>query len=218
MKRLFEGTLRSVFLCEECGEKRMLHEPFMNISLTLPEKVERVGSENGGPGSNGIPLSVETCLEHFIVPEKLGDPIECPHCEKRTPTKKQHTFAKLPKVLCLHLKRFDPARNRKIDEFVSFPAKGLNMGPLLSHWCEVSNVPKTYATNGACAEPTVLYDLFGTVNHIGNMQSGHYVTNVKVSNQWYHCNDAHIGVAGTDNGEMAVLNNEGAYILFYIRR
>jgi ubiquitin C-terminal hydrolase len=50
------------------------------------------------------------------------------------------------------------------------------------------------------------------------MQSGHYVANVKVQDQWYHCNDAHISRAGLDNGEKAVLNSEGAYILFYIRR
>ena len=67
-------------------------------------------------------------------------------------------------------------------------------------------------------EPKVFYDLFATVNHIGSMQSGHYVTNIKVNDLWYHCNDAHISRAGLDDGEEAVLKNEGAYILFYIRR
>ena len=162
VKDLFEGTLRSVLLCEECGGKRMLVEPFMNISLTLSDEVERRASlstsgisaaPGGGSGSAGgtTPgtttspttrrsaaaqhhLSVQTCLEHYILPEKLSDPVHCPYCKKKTPTKKQHTFAKLPKILCLHLKRFDPAKNRKIDEYVSFPAKGLNMGPFLSHW------------------------------------------------------------------------------------
>jgi ubiquitin C-terminal hydrolase len=145
VEQLFEGTLRSVFLCEECGEKRMLHEPFMNISLTLSEEVESLERESNNNNNNApsagsgknekiTKLSVQKCLEHFILPEKLGDPIDCPNCAKRTSTRKQHTFAKLPKVLCLHLKRFDAARNKKIDDFVSFPAKGLNMGPLLSHW------------------------------------------------------------------------------------
>jgi ubiquitin C-terminal hydrolase len=110
----------------------MLHEAFMNISLTLSEEVERLQLESSDGSSKEI--SVETCLEHFILPEKLGDPVQCPSCDKKTSTKKQHTFAKLPKVLCLHLKRFDAARNKKIDEFVSFPARGLNMGTLLSHW------------------------------------------------------------------------------------
>jgi ubiquitin carboxyl-terminal hydrolase 22/27/51 len=130
IKELFEGTLRSVLVCEKCGGKRMLHEAFMNISLTLSDEVERRQSQ----GVGGNEISVETCLEHFILAEKLGDPVHCPSCATKTPTKKQHTFSKLPKVLCLHLKRFDAAKNRKINEFVSFPARDLNMGTLLSHW------------------------------------------------------------------------------------
>jgi ubiquitin C-terminal hydrolase len=72
--------------------------------------------------------------EHFTAPESLSDPVDCPSCRRKTPTKKQHTFAKLPKVLCLHLKRFDAATNNKIDDFVSFPASGLDMGRMLPHW------------------------------------------------------------------------------------
>ena len=50
------------------------------------------------------------------------------------------------------------------------------------------------------------------------MQSGHYVTNVKVNDLWYHCNGAHISIAGRDDGEEAVLQNEGSHLLFYVRR
>lgn len=60
----------------------------------------------------------------------------------------------------------------------------------------------------------IFYDLFGTVNHLGNLQSGHYVTNVKVEGQWFRCNDQH--VRSTD--EATVLTSQGAYILFYTRR
>ena len=109
-----------------------MKEEFLNVSLTLSEEVERMQAENGDIQLQK--LSVETCFEHFVLPEKLADGVHCPTCKKKTPTKKQHTFSKLPKVLCLHLKRFDAARNRKIDQFVSFPSKGLNMGKLLSHW------------------------------------------------------------------------------------
>ena len=51
------------------------------------------------------------------------------------------------------------------------------------------------------------------------MQSGHYVTNVKVDNIWYHCNDAHVSRAGEGDGEKEVLQHgAGAYVLFYMRR
>jgi ubiquitin C-terminal hydrolase len=185
----------------------------VNISLSLSEEVERM---QRGKGFRVFDISVETCLEHFVLPEKLGDLVHCSSCAKKTETKKQHTFAKLPKVLCLHLKRFDAARNRKIENFVSFPARGLNMGSLLSHWCEVTRLDSSSykAEEMPTAEPKILYDLFGTVNHIGSMQSGHYVANVKVDNTWYHCNDQNIAYASEDS----VLKADGAYVLFYIRR
>lgn len=209
IKNLFEGSLRSVLLCEKCGVKRVQQEPFMNISLSLSEEVER--TQEGGD------LSVETCLQHFVLPEILGDLVHCNSCRAKTRTKKQHTFAKFPKILCLHLKRFDAAKNKKIDNFVSFPSHGLNMGHLLSHWCEVTRLGSSELNKEESlpvAKPKILYDLFGTVNHIGNMQSGHYISNVKVDNNWYHCNDQHV----SHIKEESVLEAEGAYVLFYIRR
>lgn len=132
IKHLFEGKLRSVLVCQDCGGKRTLSEVFLNISLPLLK--ELVATHNA-PGSHGAgKLSLHRCLEHFTAPETLADPVDCPGCGKKTQTKKQHTFSKLPKVLCVHLKRFHAALNRKIEDFVSFPAWGLNMGPHLPHW------------------------------------------------------------------------------------
>ncbi|KAG7364428.1 ubiquitin carboxyl-terminal hydrolase [Nitzschia inconspicua] len=209
VSHLFEGSLRSVLLCERCGVKRVQHEPFVNISLSLSEEVERM---QRGKCQTPVDMSVEACLEHFVLPEKLGDLVFCTSCGRKTETKKQHTFSKLPKVLCLHLKRFDAAQNKKIENFVSFPAFGLNLGSFLSHWCEVSRLGDNNVAPGT--EPNIIYDLFGTVNHKGNMQSGHYVANVKVGSQWYSCNDQMVCSAT----EGSVLTADGAYVLFYMRR
>lgn len=186
----------------------------MDVSLSLSEEVERMQT---GKGRRDIVLDLQTCLEHFVLPEKLSDLVFCTSCGTRTPTKKQHTFAKLPNVLCLHLKRFDAARNQKIDEFVSFPARELNMGSFLPQWREVSRVSTAAASEGPddsdATTPLVLYDLFGTVNHIGSMSSGHYVSNVKVQDTWYHCNDQHISRSTED-----LVLKSSAYMLFYVRR
>ena len=64
------------------------------------------------------------------------------------------------------------------------------------------------------SKPEILYDLFGTVNHQGSLQSGHYVANVKVNDDWFRCNDQHI----SSSSEANVLLSDGAYILFYARR
>ncbi|CAB9497825.1 terminal hydrolase 22 [Seminavis robusta] len=216
VKHLFEGTLRSVLVCQECGNKRTLSEPFLNVSLPLLNEImsSQIPSAASVPNASGSQLNVDRCLQHFTAPEKLSDPVDCPSCNKKTPTQKQHTFSRLPRVLCVHLKRFHPALNKKIEDFVEFPARGLNMGPHLPHWREVTTVPSKGEPNESSSEPSVLYDLFGTVNHRGNLQSGHYFSNVQVQGRWFCCNDQH--VSGTD--EAAVLASDGAYILFYTRR
>ncbi len=145
IKHLFGGVLRSVLICETCGCKRSQPEPFLNISLPLSKELaaaEAIKKNNnstatttmGTRKSTNPRLSVELCLEHFTMPEKLTDPVHCLSCNEKTPTSTQHTFAKLPKILCLHLKRFDALTNKKITDFVTFPARGLDMGKFLPHW------------------------------------------------------------------------------------
>ena len=87
------------------------------------------------------------------------------------------------------------------------------MGPLLPHWREITMGDDNEISEDV-AYPALLYDLYGTVNHIGTLNQGHYVSNVKVGDQWYHCNDAHVSTSE----ESEVLKSEGAYMLFYIRR
>ena len=188
----------------------------MSISLPLSKGGLAASAVEGATGVTNETLDIETCLRHFTLPEMLSDPVMCPNCDKKTQTKKQHVVSKLPKLLCLHLKRFDAATNKKIEEFVSFPCHGLNMGPFLPQWCEVSRAPVAPSIDSLehWAVPEIKYDLYATVNHFGNLQSGHYVSNVFVNGQWYHCNDSFVGFAT----EAEVLQSQGAYLLFYIRR
>ena len=225
IKSLFEGKLRSVLLCTECGEKRKQSESFLSISLPLSKEVHRATEGRPGESTDGqgrmakSKLSIERQLRHFTLPESLSD-INCPACKKKTSTIKQHVVSKLPKILCLHLKRFDD--KKKINDFVSFPLERLNMGSLLPQFCEVTNFSNSpedsLNRNGnedatVLAEAELLYDLFGTVNHFGTLQSGHYVANVKVKDKWFHCNDAHV----SEISESDVLKSD-AYLLFYSRR
>merc|ERR1712157_419786 len=119
-----------------------------------------------------------------------------------------------------HLKRFDAVSNKKITDPVIFPAYGLDMGPYLPHWRELAmqdevDAAKTskqqnYSSNDTA--PKILYDLFGTVNHTGTLNQGHYVANVKVDGHWYNCNDAWVSYSGEreHDGEKEVLESEGA--------
>lgn len=63
--------------------------------------------------------------------------------------------------------------------------------------------------------PTVLYDLFATINHNGSLDKGHYIANVLKGDRWYSINDEFVDNA--EDGEN-VLSNGNAYMLFYSRR
>lgn len=200
VKNLFDGSFRSVLICQECHNKRSQTESFMSISLPLSKEVERQRSQ----------LSVESCLQSFTTPETLTDPVDCPFCRKKTETKQQHVIRRLPRLLVLHLKRFD--NNRKMEDLVSFP-EHVNMGVYLPHWCEEQQIMET-TDSGGILMPDISYELVGTVNHYGTLTSGHYTSSVKVQHQWYRINDQHVSLCDAKQ----VLENEAAYLLFYFRK
>ncbi|GAX26796.1 ubiquitin carboxyl-terminal hydrolase 22/27/51 [Fistulifera solaris] len=202
VKSLFDGSFRSVLICQECRNKRSQTESFMSISLPLSKEVERQPSK----------LSVESCLKNFTSLETLADPVDCPVCHKKTVTKQQHVIRRLPRLLVLHLKRFD--NSRKIEDSVSFPERHLNMGIYLPHWCEARQVDDDDDNDSGGATPDISYDLMGTVNHYGTLTSGHYTASVKVHNQWFAINDQHVSQCEAKQ----VLENGSTYLLFYFRK
>lgn len=181
----------------------------MSISLPLSKEVERTQTK----------LSVESCLRSFTAPETLTDPVDCPICRKKTSTKQQHVIRRLPRLLVLHLKRFD--NSRKVEDLVSFPEHDLNMGIFLPHWCEARQVETTNEDNDTTTNddddgviPNISYELVGTVNHYGSLTSGHYTSSVKIQNQWYSINDQHVSRCDAKQ----VLENEASYLLYYFRK
>ena len=79
-----------------------------------------------------------------------------------------------------------------------------------------SNAAEAETSSTSTTSPKCYYDLFGTVNHVGSMESGHYISNVNVDGTWYHCNDSHVSV--TTQEAISQQQNEGAYLLFYAAR
>ena len=56
-----------------------------------------------------------------------------------------------------------------------------------------------------------MYTLFAVINHIGNIEAGHYTSFVRQhKGKWYQCNDHQIVPASIEK----VLESEG-YLLFY---
>ena len=56
-----------------------------------------------------------------------------------------------------------------------------------------------------------MYTLFAVINHVGNLEAGHYTSFVRQhKDRWFQCNDHQIVPASIEK----VLESEG-YLLFY---
>lgn len=183
--------------------------------------------------------SVQSCLYQFTSVELLmgNNKLLCEKCTENrmqyqwkthsaedkqgsvyTNARKQLLISALPVVLILHLKRFcqNGLTLRKINRHVDFPFI-LDLAPFCAATCK-----------NVLEEKSVLYSLYGIVEHSGSMRGGHYVAYVKIrmpskgpvlkdgatssSSQWVYISDTHIQMVD----ESRVLAAQ-AYLLFYER-
>lgn len=110
-------------------------------------------------------------------------------------------------------------------DFVSFPAKGLDMGKYLTGWPASSSSSSSAredrlntsvdasSTDSTVPPPCLLYDLVAVVNHSGSMAQGHYTAFAKELGRWFEFDDTWV----SEVKEEDVLASE-AYILFYFQR
>lgn len=123
-----------------------------------------------------VSLSSLSCIHHLNRCSR-----DCPRCKTKRSASKSLMLARLPPVLVIHLKRFE-AHGRfsdKIDTFVDFPVKGLDltsyMPPPLPSGADKSqlNGASTSPEDPRTQLPPYKYDLYGVTNHFGNLSSGH---------------------------------------------
>lgn len=162
-------------------------------------------------------------LDLFTRPEKLGSDqkLYCQHCQVRQDSLKQMSIRRLPLVLCFHIKRFQHSyikkMSKKIDQHLQFPFS-LDMMPYLSSSIirrRFGN--RIFALEGdesdISSELSSEFELFAMVSHIGKLESGHYVTYLRLMNQWYKCDDAWI----TEVSERFVRASQG-YMMYYVQK
>ena len=104
----------------------------------------------------------------------------------------------LPKILIIHLKRFN--NNRKINTLINFPLENLSLDNYINKLKKGNNK----------------YDLFGVINHYGNLSYGHYTAFCKNyhDNNWYQYDDRIVKRIENDSLKEIIVN-QNAYVLFY---
>ncbi|KAK4431783.1 Ubiquitin C-terminal hydrolase 22 [Sesamum alatum] len=234
--RVFSGILRSDVMCTSCGFTSTTYDPCVDISLdlepnhvgsakTTSAKSSSVNNEADSKNSSLNP-SISTlvgCLDHFTRPERLGSDQKffCQQCKVSQESLKQMSIRKLPLVSCFHIKRFEhsPIRkmSRKIDRYLQFPFS-LDMAPYLSSSILRSRYgnrifPFDGDEQDASGEFSSQFELFAVVTHSGKLDAGHYVTYLRLSNQWYKCDDAWITQVNDD-----IVRAAQGYMMFYVQK
>ena len=140
---------------------------------------------------NGHNINLNACFEHTFQSEHLND---LWFDEKTKENKKltKHTYlCYLPEILVIHLKRWN--HNLKKNESVV-------------HFEDKINIHKyTVETNVDDCN----YELFGIINHTGNVFGGHYYSYIKKSDEWFKFDDSNI-----NNLNSSIVNDKN-YCLFY---
>nr|XP_031535321.1 ubiquitin carboxyl-terminal hydrolase 3 [Vicugna pacos] len=199
---IFGGILQNEVNCLICGTESRKFDPFLDLSLDIPSQFRSKRSKNQ---ENGPVCSLRDCLRSFTDLEELDETelYMCHKCKKKQKSTKKFWIQKLPKVLCLHLKRFHWTAylRNKVDTYVEFPLRGLDM--------------KCYLLEPENSGPeSCLYDLAAVVVHHGSgVGSGHYTAYATHEGRWFHFNDSTVTLTDEDTVVKAK-----AYILFYVER
>ena len=179
---LFYGQLESSIYSLDKKVLSHNYEPFCFLTLPIPNKLESI--------------NIYDCLNLYTDYEKLDGDNKWYHEEKKEyiDCYKQIKFWKAPKVLMVVFKRFlnDGSKNNNL---VEFPLDDFDISEHCIGYSRKKNK----------------YRLRAISNHIGSLNSGHYLAYCRNDNgNWYNYNDRNVNKIGKEE-----LVSPMAYCLFY---
>ncbi len=184
----------------------MLMLEFKNDSYINPEKARLLQTcVSIASKEKTKQLNLNDCMEHFRLTEKLEKNNEwyCKDCKKHQQAYKKLELFYTPKLLVLHLKRFEYSsmgRYRtyaeKIGVGIDFPLDDLQLGGHIV---------------GPDSNP--VYELYAVSQHYGSCGGGHYTAICKNNGKWYDFNDSSVSSSSSSS-----VVSPAAYLLFYRRK
>ncbi|XP_024446002.1 ubiquitin C-terminal hydrolase 22 isoform X2 [Populus trichocarpa] len=218
--RVFSGMLRSDVTCTTCGFTSTTYDPCVDISLNMDTtNFSTVNVANKSVREDTGRSTLLACLDLFTRPERLGSDqkLYCQNCQEKRDSLKQMSIKRLPLVLSLHIKRFEHSSlrrsSRKIDWYLQFPFS-LDMTPYLSPSIVRNRFGnRVFGFESDKPDISSEFEIFAVVTHSGMLDSGHYVTYLRLQNQWYKCDDAWI----TEVDERIVRAAQ-CYMIFYVQK
>ncbi|TDZ35108.1 Ubiquitin carboxyl-terminal hydrolase 8 [Colletotrichum sidae] len=203
----FYGKLQSSTTCQNCGGVTNAVQSFLDLSLGLDSLAHK--KKKGGQKTPA--LTLQECLdEEYVKSDKCE--YRCNSCNSMQQARRNTSIKRLPNVLAIQFKRFEYKQGRhdrapsKIDTVVNFPLQ-LNMLPYTTRG-RGTEAKDSFELGRSCT-----YDLLGVVVHVGELDTGHYVSYCRMGDQWFKFNDHKVELAANSD----VLSAQ-PYLLFYIIR
>lgn len=159
-------------------------EPFFITDVSIPEKKS---------------VSLENCLDEYSNYEHLTGDNQWYYEKEKTKidVKKNIVFWSFPEIFVVTFKRFKNSL-KKNQMYIDFPFTNLNLSKYVKGYEKTKYV----------------YDLYGIINHSGNLMGGHYWSYIKsADDKWYNFNDTIV----KEISEKDIKTNH-AYCLFYKKK
>lgn len=196
----FYGKLQSTTTCQHCMGVTNQVQSFLDLSLPLENLAQKKGKKNG-VGRKTASLTLQECLEEEYIKQDKCE-YRCHNCNSTQQARRQTSIKRLPNVLSIQLKvmnrplrrssslgrstdgvkqRFEYKQGRneraaKIETPVSFPLQ-LNMLPYTNR-ARGQDIKDNYELARSCT-----YDLLSVVVHVGEIDTGHYVSYCRMGDQ-----------------------------------
>lgn len=147
-----------------------------------------------------IPLLIPENISNVNIIELLGnffrtDYVEkfCDKCKEQKKFSQKNKIARPPEILILSIQRLTENNEKNVCN-VEFE-EILELKDFIDYECGYNEES--------------LYCLFGVINHIGSLESGHYYSYILNNDSWYEFNDRIVQLIDND------FDTSNAYILFY---
>jgi len=173
--------------CQLCGKVSRKFDPFLDLSVHIPDKYVPRGR------NESLSCTLLDCLEAFVGPETLTSQYYCKSCTSTEPPMKKFTINVAPNVLCVHIKRFRWPNRFKIPTHIDFP-----------QILDLSQFVKT--------TDSTRYSLYSVITHTGyGTWAGHYTTYcLSLDGGWLLFDDDRVTNSSWEDVQACE-----AYILFY---
>ena len=157
---IFYNQMINIFTCA-CGFESYSFQKLLDIPLLLPNKI--------------LSIDLLSLIKDYFKEEELDWSTKCEKCQKEgLKHLKMINFSILNEIVIFSLQRLNPILSIKNKISVKFE--------------EIIDL-KDYCDKDLYKENTK-YRLCGTINHIGNINYGHYYAHIKIDDIWYEFNDS----------------------------